>query len=333
MLLPLSIPSPNWNGFSIGPFSIRAYALCILLGIVLALWMTAIRLKRRGVDPGIVIDVAFWAVPLGVIFARAYHVLTHPTDYFFAGADPWAVVRIWDGGIAIFGAMIGGLLGIWIGTRIAGIRFSAFLDAVAPAMLLAQAVGRLGNWFNHELFGVPTDLPWGLEIPVDNPVFPHGLPATTLFHPLFLYEAIWNVVGCLVLIWASRKFSLQWGRTLALYAVWYGVGRYFLEGLRIDPTELVLGIQINQLVAGVFAVFGVVLFIFLTRRHPGLEPSPYLPGREPVVSPADQADSGESAQDAQDESELSKSHVESEVKSVEVPVAPATSTLGEADKA
>ena len=293
MFAPASIPTPDWNGFTIGPFEIRAYALCILVGIALAIWITGARLKRRGVDPGIAIDAALWAVPLGIIAARLYHVLTHPGDYFYAGADLWEIVRIWDGGIAIFGSILGGLVGIWIATRIAGVRFSAFIDALAPGMLVAQGLGRLGNWFNGELFGVPTDLPWGLEIPTTNAAFPHGLPDTTLFHPLFLYEMIWDLLGAAVLLWASRKFLLQWGRVFALYAMWYGVGRFWLEGIRIDPTQLVLGIQFNQLVAGVFALFGLVLFLWLGRRHPGLEPSAYLPGRAPV--PSDE-DAGESDQ-------------------------------------
>lgn len=277
----------------IGPFEVRAYALCILLGIALAIWITGMRLKKRGLDAGLAIDIGFWGVPFGIVFARVYHVLTHPTDYFYPGADLWAVVRIWDGGIAIFGAMIGGVIGIWVGTRITGIRFWTLLDALAPGMLLAQAVGRFGNWFNHELFGLPTDLPWGLQIPTDSPAFPHGLPASTLFHPLFLYEAIWDVIGFAVLIWASRKWNLQWGRTVALYAIWYGVGRAYLEGIRIDPSQLLLGVQFNQLAAILFALFGVVLFVVQTRRHPGLEPSPYREGCEPAHVQSDDASESE----------------------------------------
>lgn len=331
MLLPLSIPSPNsdWTSFTVGPFTIRAYAICILVGIALALWITGARLKRRGVEAGVAIDVAIYAVPLGIIFARAYHVLTHPADYFYEGADIWAIFRVWDGGIAIFGAMIGGVIGIWVATRISGLRFSTFVDALAPGMLVAQAVGRIGNWFNSELFGLPTNLPWGLQVSSDNPAFPHGLPASTLFHPLFLYELIWNLLGAAVLAYASKRWVLQWGRTFALYAVWYGVGRFFLEGIRIDPSQLVLGIQFNQLAAGVFAVFGVVLFIYLTRRHTGLEPSPYRPGREPKVAPAASGDGDEKATSEADNA----SHVQSDDASALQNVSAATSSSKPADKA
>lgn len=324
-VVPLSIPTPDWNGFTIGPFTIRAYALCILTGIALAIWITSVRLKKRGVDPGVALDTAFLGVPLGIIFARLYHVLTHPTDYFYPGADLWAVFRIWDGGIAIFGAMIGGVLGIWIATRIAGVRFDAFVDALAPGMLVAQGVGRLGNWFNGELFGLPTDLPWGLQIPTTAAAFPHGLPATTLFHPLFLYELIWDLLGAAVLVWASRKFQLQWGRVFALYAMWYGVGRFYLEGIRIDPTELALGIQVNQLVAGLFAVFGLVLFIVQTRRHPGLQPSAYLPGRGPKPRASEPGEESGAATRGDDSA---TTHVESNDAPASQSVSPATSTTG-----
>ena len=157
--VPLSIPSPEWSYFDLGPFRIHAYAICILIGIFVATAMTSRRLTNRGGEPGVVLDIILWAVPLGIVGARVFHVLTHPNDYFYAGANPWEVFAVWNGGIAIFGALLGGAIGAFIGCRLAGIRFWSFADALAPGMLVAQAFGRIGNWFNQELFGLPTTLP------------------------------------------------------------------------------------------------------------------------------------------------------------------------------
>ena len=319
-ILPLSIPSPpvdwqipitipigQWLHGLIGAIpenqviAIHTYALCILAGIIAATALTSSRLTARGAEPGIVLDVIIWAVPLGLVGARAYHVLTHPSDYFFDGADPWEVVRIWNGGNAIFGALIGGAVGAWIGCRISGIRFWTFADALAPGMLLAQALGRLGNYFNHELFGQPTDLPWGLEIEKSNPAFPVGLAEGTLFHPTFLYEMIWNVVGIVFLLTMERQFRLvkrtiggltlpvpvgdpvarlQWGKVWALYMIWYGIGRAWFESIRVDPSEVFFGIRTNVWGAIVAIVLGILLFVVQSKRHPGVEPSPYVPGRQ-----------------------------------------------------
>lgn len=260
---------------------IQTYALCILAGIVVATLLTGYRLRQRGVDAGYVIDIAFWAVLLGIAAARLFHVVTHPDDYFGPGRDPLTAFYVWEGGIAIFGSLIGGAVGIWIGCRMSGLRFSTFVDALAPGLLLAQAFGRLGNWFNHELFGQPTDLPWGLEIEATNPAFPVGLPAETLFHPTFAYEIVWNVLGAALLLWLDRQRDVQWGRLIALYLIWYGLGRSVFETIRLDPSELFLGIRTNVWMAFLAIVIGVIVWIVQTRRHPGLEPSPWVPGREP----------------------------------------------------
>jgi prolipoprotein diacylglyceryl transferase len=228
------------------------------------------------VDAGFAIDAALWAVPLGIICARFYHVFTHGGDYFFPGADLWNVFAIWDGGNAIYGALMGGAVGIWIACRRAGVRFWTFADALAPALLVAQSLGRLGNWFNHELYGLPTTLPWGLQIESTNPKFPPGLPSGTLFHPLFLYEIIWNMLGFAVLLLLERRFTLQWGRMLALYLIWYGTGRSYLESIRIDPSsDSFLGIPANVWASFAAVILGVVLLIVQSRRHPGAEPSPF----------------------------------------------------------
>ncbi|TAM70182.1 MAG: prolipoprotein diacylglyceryl transferase [Microbacteriaceae bacterium] len=285
-MAPLSIPSPppSWGSFTITIFNwhwpIHTYALCILAGIIAATIWTSRRLTKRGAEPGIVLDVILWAVPLGIVGARAYHVFTHPHDYFYAGANLWNTFAIWDGGNAIFGSLIGGAVGVLIACRITGVRFWSFADALAPGMLLAQSLGRFGNYFNHELFGLPTDLPWGLQIESTNAAFPAGLPAGTLFQPLFLYEIIWNVIGIVVILLLEKRFRLRWGKLFALYLIWYGAGRSYLESIRIDPSEYsFLGIPSNVWAAFAAVVLGVIILIVQTRRHPGLEPSVYRPGR------------------------------------------------------
>lgn len=292
-MITASIPSPpyEWQSFNVGELlrswgatwatwdlTIHAYALWILLGIIVGLVITNRRLTARGVEPWLVLDVALLAVPLGIVGGRAYHVITHPGDYF-AGQDLVHVLYVWEGGMAIFGALVLGAAGAWIACRIAGLRFVSLLDAIAPGLLVAQALGRLGNYFNHELFGGPTDLPWGLEIESSNPAFPVGLPEGTLFHPTFLYESLWNLLGAVVLVWAGKKFTLQWGRTFALYLVWYGVGRVAVESIRLDPSESFLGLRVNVWAAIGAVVLGIVLDRVQRRRHVGLEPNAYVPGR------------------------------------------------------
>jgi len=275
-----SIPSPAVSYIDIGPLRVHFYALCIIAGIVVATLMTNHRLTKRGAEPWVVIDIGLIAVPLAIICARIYHVVTHWTFYFGPGKNPLSALYIWEGGIAIYGALIGGAVGALIGCRWTGVRFWSFADALAPGIIIAQAMGRLGNYFNHELFGLPTDLPWGLEIESSNPAFPAGLPAGTLFHPTFLYEMIWNLLGAAVLLWAGHRFRMQWGRLFGLYLVWYSAGRIVWETIRIDPSDVFLGLRTNVWAAIFGVVVGVVVLIVQKRRHPGLEPSPYRPGRE-----------------------------------------------------
>ncbi len=287
MRIPLSIPSPDpaLAVFHIGPLTVHTYAICILVGIVAAVIITQRRLSNRGAESGVVIDIILWAVPIGIVGARFYHVFTHVGDYFYKGANLWNVFAIWDGGNALYGSLLGGALGAYIGCRRAGIRFWTFADALAPAMLVAQSIGRLGNWFNHELFGLPTTLPWGLQIETSNPKFPAGLPAGTLFHPLFLYEIIWNLIGVGLVLLIARKFRLQWGRVFAVYLIWYGLGRSWLEAIRIDPTsDGFLGIPANIWASFVAIILGIVLLVVQGRRHPGREPSVYVDGRGPKVA-------------------------------------------------
>jgi prolipoprotein diacylglyceryl transferase len=295
MRVATSIPSPDpvLAQFQLGPLTIHTYAICILIGIVAAVIITQRRLSRRGAESGVVLDIILWAVPLGIIGARFYHVFTHVGDYFYPKANLWNIFAIWDGGNALYGSLLGGAVGAYIGCRMAGIRFWTFADALAPAMLVAQSLGRFGNWFNHELFGLPTTLPWGLQIESTNPKFPHDLPAGTLFHPLFLYEIIWNLIGVVLILLIERRFRLQWGRVFALYLIWYGLGRSWLEAIRIDPTsDGFAGIPANIWASFIAIALGIVLFVVQTRRHPELEPSPYAEGRGPrapkaVVEDAD----------------------------------------------
>ncbi len=290
-MTPLSIPSPSefWQGIPVDlgfiNFEIRTYALCLLAGMIVAALLTGRRLTKRGAEPGVIIDIALFAIVFGVIGARIWHVATHPADYFFVpGRDLWQTiyeaVAFWNGGIAIFGSLVGGAFGIWLASRYTGLRFLSIADALAPGLLLAQGIGRLGNYFNHELFGQPTDLPWGLQIEASNPAFPVGLPADTLFAPTFLYELLWNVFGAVLLLLIDRQWRPQWGKLVGMYLVWYGVGRVWFESIRLDPSEVIFGLRSNVWGALIAAAVGVILIVVQTRRHVGVEPSVYRPGRE-----------------------------------------------------
>lgn len=274
-----SIPSPDVSFFEIGPLRVHFYAICIMVGIVFAAVISGRRLTVRGGERGAVIDFVVWSVVLGIIGARIYHVLTHWADFFGPTATQnwW---EIWNGGIAIFGALAGGAVGVFCASRLTGIRFWSFADALAPGLLVAQAFGRLGNWFNHELFGGPTTLPWGLEIAPDNPAVPVGLPADTLYHPTFLYEILWNLTGVFVLLWIERKLRPRWGKLFACYLIWYGIGRFWIEGMRLDPSYSIFGLRTNELVALLVILLGIVLWIVQSKRHPGVEKNIYLPGRQ-----------------------------------------------------
>ncbi|MEX5268907.1 prolipoprotein diacylglyceryl transferase [Kocuria sabuli] len=263
------IPSPDWSGFSVGPLTVHAYALCILAGIAAALWLTTRRWEARGRDPEIVWDIVMWAVPAGIVGARLYHVLiTDPAGYFGPGADPLDALRIWEGGLGIIGAVACGALAAWWVCRRHGIPLAVFADAAAPGLLLAQAIGRWGNWFNQELFGRPTTLPWGLEIDPASANFPAGLPADTLFHPTFLYESLWNLLGVVLLLALDRRFRLDGGRLFALYLVHYGVGRMLIElFLRIDPSLVLLGQRVHVWTSLGLVLLGLALLVGITRRR------------------------------------------------------------------
>lgn len=264
-----SIPSPSQGVWHLGPLPVRAYALAIILGIVVATWLTMRRWKERGGDPDQVLDIVMWAVPFGIVGGRIYHVISSPAAYWGPGGDPVSALYIWNGGLGIWGAIALGAVGAYIGCRRAGVSFAVFADAVAPGLLVAQAIGRLGNWFNQELFGAVTTLPWGLEI---DPSI-SGYPAGTLFHPTFLYELLWNLGAAALLVWLDRRFKLGHGRVFWLYVVTYTLGRVWIEMLRIDDAELVLGLRLNVWTSLATFALGAVAFAVVSRRSPGRETS------------------------------------------------------------
>jgi prolipoprotein diacylglyceryl transferase len=266
-LLPVAIPSPAQGVWHLGPFPVRAYAFAILLGIVAALWLTRRRWIERGGEPDTTLEIAFWAVPFGIVGGRIYHVITSPDAYFGVGGDPVRALYIWEGGLGIWGAVAFGGIGAWIGCRRQGVRLAPWADALAPGLLVAQAIGRLGNWFNQELYGGPTTLPWGLRIDPEH--MPVGDPAGTLYHPTFLYEIIWNLAGAALLIWIDRKFRLGYGRVFWLYVVIYTTGRLWIELLRIDPAHHFLGLRLNVWTSIIVGLGALVAFVVVGRRHPG----------------------------------------------------------------
>jgi prolipoprotein diacylglyceryl transferase len=262
-----AIPSPTQGVWQLGPLPIRAYALCILAGIVAAVLIGERRWIARGGAPGVVTDIAVWAVPFGIIGGRIYHVISSPDAYFGEGGEPLKAFAIWQGGLGIWGAIAFGALGAWIACRRRGIPLPAFADAIAPALLVAQAIGRLGNWFNNELYGSRTDLPWGLRVyewdGAQAVVGADGQPVALegLYHPTFLYELLWNLAVAAALVWADRRWRLGHGRVFALYVAGYCLGRFWIELLRVDPAETILGVRLNVFTAGVLFVAAVVGFL------------------------------------------------------------------------
>ena len=271
----LSIPSPSDSVWDLGPLPLRGYALSIILGIVVAIWISERRWVARGGKSGQMADVAVWAVPFGLVGGRLYHVLTDWELYFGDGENPVTALYIWRGGLGIWGAIALGALGAVIGARTMNLRLRPVLDTMAPGVLVAQAIGRWGNWFNQELYGKPTDLPWGLEIDQDHRPFEHITEPT--FHPTFLYESLWCLAAFGVLIWADRRYRLGHGRVVALYVMLYTTGRVWIETLRIDDVQLddVLGLRWNVWTSIILFVAAAAYFVISSRREPGREESVY----------------------------------------------------------
>ncbi len=268
-LLPVEIPSPTSGVWWLGPIPVRGYALSILVGIVVAVWITRRRLQARTGDGNAVLDVAAWAVPFGILGGRIYHLITTPQPYFGAGGDPWKAFRVWEGGLGIWGAIAMGALGAWLGCRRAGVHFADFADAAAPGLFVAQALGRVGNYFNNEIYGPPTDLPWALRIyQWDAQAGQAVLDAAGdpivkgLYHPTFLYEGLWCLLMAGLLLWVDRRRTLRPGQVFALVPAGYALGRLPIELIRTDEANHVFGMRVNVWVS----IFVFLLGIWLYRR-------------------------------------------------------------------
>ncbi|HXV93127.1 MAG TPA: prolipoprotein diacylglyceryl transferase [Pseudonocardia sp.] len=280
-----AIPSPDRGVWYLGSIPVRAYALCIIAGIVVAVLWGERRFVARGGERGTVTDVAVFAVPFGLVGGRLYHVATDWQTYFGPGGNPLDALKIWQGGLGIWGAIALGGVGAWIGCRRRGVPLPFFADAVAPGIVVAQAIGRLGNYFNQELYGGPTDLPWGLEIyqrvdPVTGAPDPLGGVAldttpVAVVHPTFLYELLWNLGVAALVVWADRRFRLGHGRAFALYVAGYTAGRFWIELMRTDPATTVFGdVRINVVVAAVVFALAVAYIAVAPRGREQVGPAP-----------------------------------------------------------
>ncbi|MEU1310130.1 prolipoprotein diacylglyceryl transferase [Streptomyces cinnamoneus] len=271
------IPSPSTGVVYLGPIPLRGYAFCIIIGVFVAVWLGNKRWIARGGRAGTVADIAVWAVPFGLVGGRLYHVITDYELYFGSGRNWVDAFKIWEGGLGIWGAVALGAVGAWIGCRRRGIPLPAYADAIAPGIALAQAIGRWGNWFNQELYGKATDLPWALKIDA-NPAI--GRVAGT-YHPTFLYESLWCLGVAALVIFADRKFRLGHGRAFALYVAAYTVGRFWTEYLRVDEAHHVLGLRLNGWTS-ILVFLAAVAYIVISAKR--------VPGRELVVEPEAEGD-------------------------------------------
>ena len=279
-LLVGAIPSPPDNVIGIGPLQLRAYGLAIAVGVVVAVWVAQRRWAARGGDPADISSLATWSVIAGLVGARAYHVLT---DYHPFQGRRLQAIAVLEGGLGIPGGLLVGVITGVVLARRRGLPAAQLLDVVAPAIPLAQAIGRLGNWFNQELFGRPTDLPWGLRI--DAEYRPDGYEQFATFHPTFLYEALWNLalVGFLVL-YERRRPAARPGTLFALYVGGYGLGRLWVEALRIDDATRLAGVRVNIWVSLLAVAASAVALAVLHHRQRRESPTPATPDGEPHLA-------------------------------------------------
>lgn len=286
--------------------------MCILAGILVAVWLGDKRWRARGGKPQEVVDIAIWAVPFGLVGGRLYHVITTSAPYFGKDGDPVKAFYVWQGGLGIWGAIALGAVGAYIGCRRRGASLRTFADAAAPGIVLAQALGRWGNWFNNELYGSHTSLPWGLNVHVMDTttqtavVGPDGkaeLVAGGPFHPTFLYESIWCVGVAVLCLWADRRFKLGYGRVFAIYVASYTVGRFWIESLRIDDAHHFLGMRLNDWTAIIVFLGAVAYFVLSRKKYPGRESSPYLAPAGAELSELPSQESGSTASDDSDAGE------------------------------
>lgn len=267
------LPSPTVGALHLGPIAIRGYALCILAGIVVAVWLTQRRLEARGGKPGVTLDIATWAVPFGIVGGRLYHVITSPQAYFGENGVPINALKIWNGGLGIWGAVALGAVGAWIGCRRAGIRFLVFADAAVPGLAIAQALGRWGNWFNNEVYGEPSTLPWAVQIhewdtSAGRAVTDANGDAIVLgtFQPTFLYESIWCLLLAIALLWLDRRRAFAPGQLLGLLLMGYTIERIIVEKMRTDPANIILGQRLNVWTSILVFVLGLVIYLRAGRK-------------------------------------------------------------------
>ena len=263
------IPSPSLSSFSVGPLTIHFYALCIITGIAAAIWIGRKRYANLGGNPDDVSEVAIWAVPFGIIGGRIYHVITSPAQYFGANGNPVDALKIWEGGLGIWGAISLGAVGayLYFRTHKTTLNFRQLLDSLAPGIVVAQAIGRVGNYFNQEVFGKPTELPWGLEIDPVNRA--DGFESYGTFHPTFLYELLWCLVVAVLLIKLPgflKQITSKQGDIFALYILGYTLGRVWIESLRIDEANLILGLRLNIWVSLIVLITASAYLIASKRR-------------------------------------------------------------------
>jgi prolipoprotein diacylglyceryl transferase len=256
-----SIPSPANGTIDVGPLPVHAYGLLLAIGVLAAAKITEVRWVKRGYPASDISEITVWVVVAGVVGARVYHLFT---GYDWDRNGIAGTVKIWEGGLSIWGVLAGGALAVVVLARVKHLDTLALMDCIAPGLLAAQAIGRWGNWFNQELFGRPTDLPWALEID------PRHRPAEYLdretFHPTFLYESIYCAVLLGILLWAERRFRLRRGQAFALYIAMYTFGRFFFEQLRVDPAEEILGMRFNAWVSALLCIFAIGWFLWLGRH-------------------------------------------------------------------
>jgi prolipoprotein diacylglyceryl transferase len=285
------IPSPSQGVWHLGPLPLRAYALGIIIGALVAIWIGERRYQARGGRAGLIGDVAIWAIPFGIIGARIYHVITDPELYFGEGRHVIDVIYIWKGGLGIWGAVLGGALGAYIGCRRYGASFSKVADALAPGLLVAQAIGRIGNYFNQELFGRPTDLPWGLKIAPENR--PPGYTQFETFHPTFLYELLWNLAAAALIIAIDRRVRLTGGRAFALYAMLYTAGRGWIESLRIDTVNHIGPFRLNVWTSIIVFLLALAYFVAARNRVPADPDAPASEAGDAEVAEVPAADTSD----------------------------------------
>ena len=306
------IPSPPQGVWHLGPIPIRAYALCIIAGIIVALVIGDRRWEQRGGERGVIYDIALWAVPFGLVGGRLYHVMTDWQTYFGPhGKGLGKAIAVWEGGLGIWGAVALGGVGAWIACRRRGISLPAFGDAIAPGIVLAQAIGRLGNYFNQELTGGPTTLPWGLELfyrrSADGTVDVLNLNGVStgevaqVVHPTFLYELLWNVLVFALLIFVDRRFKIGHGRLFAMYVAAYCVGRFWVELMRVDPATQFGGIRVNSFTS-TLVFLGAIAYILLAPK--GREDPATLGGTPAQTEEAASADGEAAAQEPADSTDV-----------------------------